>query len=54
MYTNSADPDQTPHSAASDLDLHCLPVLLGFRPTRGSITLVNDNHVDILAFVYFG
>ena len=21
---NSADPDQTPHDAASDLDLHCL------------------------------
>ena len=21
---NSADPDQTPHNAASDLDLHCL------------------------------
>ena len=23
---NSVDPDQTPHSAASDLGLHCLPV----------------------------
>ena len=22
---NSVDPDQTPRSAASDLDLHCLP-----------------------------
>ena len=22
--TNSVDPDQTPHSAASDLDRHCL------------------------------
>ena len=26
--TNSVDPDQTPHSAASDLGLHCLPVSL--------------------------
>ena len=24
----SADPDQTPHYAASDLDLHCLPMPL--------------------------
>ena len=23
---NSGDPDQTPHSVASDLDLHCLPI----------------------------
>ena len=23
-YANSADPDQTPHSAVSDQDLHCL------------------------------
>ena len=24
LNANSVDPDQTPHSAASDLDLHCL------------------------------
>ena len=24
FYANSADPDQTPRSAASDLGLHCL------------------------------
>ena len=30
LIANSGDPDQTPHSAASDLGLHCLPVpLLG-------------------------
>ena len=29
-FTKSGDPDQTPHSAASDLGLHCLPnTLLG-------------------------
>ena len=28
---NSGDPDQISHSAASDLGLHCLPIiLLGF------------------------
>ena len=26
INANSEDPDQTPYSAASDLDLHCLPV----------------------------
>ena len=24
-WTNSADPDQTPHNVASDQGLHCLP-----------------------------
>ena len=26
INANSVDPDQTPHSAASDLGLHCLPM----------------------------
>ena len=26
LLAKSGDPDQTPHSAASDLGLHCLPV----------------------------
>ena len=26
LYANSGDSDQTPHSVASDLGLHCLPV----------------------------
>ena len=30
LFANSEDPDQTPHSVVSDLDLHCLPnTLLG-------------------------
>ena len=28
LFANSGDPDQTPHSAASDLDLHCLQITL--------------------------
>ena len=28
FFANSGDPDQTQRSAASDLDLHCLPVTL--------------------------
>ena len=26
LFANSGDPDQTPHSAVSDLGLHCLTV----------------------------
>ena len=28
LFANSEDPDQTLHSATSDLHLHCLPVTL--------------------------
>ena len=28
LFANSGDPDQTPHFAASDLGLHCLPITL--------------------------
>ena len=28
LFTNSGNPDQAPHSAASDLGLHCLPITL--------------------------
>ena len=28
LFANSKDPDQMPHSAASDLGLHCLAVTL--------------------------
>ena len=28
VFANSEDHDQTPHSAASDLGVHCLPIAL--------------------------
>ena len=28
LFANSRDPEQTPHSAVSDLGLHCLPIIL--------------------------
>ena len=35
LFANSEDPDQTPHSAASDLGLHCLSItLLGVSPLQ--------------------
>ena len=30
LFANNGDPDQTPHSAASDLGLHCLLITLLF------------------------
>ena len=27
LFANSGDPDQTLHSAVSDMGLHCLPIL---------------------------
>ena len=34
LNANSVDPDQTPHSAASDLGLHCFPVSLSWDSRR--------------------
>ena len=28
LFANSEDPDQTPHCAASEMGLHCLPITL--------------------------
>ena len=40
IKTNSAEPDQTPKSAASDLDLHCLP-----KPQSLHCTLTSQRQV---------
>ena len=43
-FANSGDPDQMPHSAASDLGLHCLPItLLGVS----RLQWVNPTYWDI-------
>ena len=28
LFANSGDADQMPHSVTSDLDLHCLPIII--------------------------
>ena len=48
LFANSGDPDQTPHSAASDLGLHCLPITL-LRVSR--LQWVNDNSTLVVHFV---
>ena len=41
LFANSGDPDQTLHSAASDLDLHCLPVTYLGSPDYSGLTFFN-------------
>ena len=49
LFANSGDPDQTLHSAVSDLGLHCLPEL----PFYGSPTTMGYiNHAKITLQVY--
>ena len=45
LLANSADPDQMPHYAASDLGLHCLPMypLLGFLDNNGLINVCSSD-----------
>ena len=38
LFANSGDPDQMPHSAASDLGLHCLPVTHLGSPVFNDLT----------------
>ena len=35
LFANSGDPDQTPHSEASDLGLHCLPITVDYLGKEG-------------------
>ena len=35
LFANSGDPDQTTHSAASDLGLHCLSIMFVSYPIWG-------------------
>ena len=53
LFANSGDPDQTPHSAASDLGLHCLPLNLLQSPDYSGLTLWIDSTDDKLIFSYF-
>ena len=39
LFANSGDPDQMPHSVASDLGLHCLPITL-LRVSRIQLVII--------------
>ena len=50
LFANSADPDQTPHNAASDLGLHCLPIsILGVSRLQWVKIPFHVYHVSVYA-----
>ena len=40
LFANTEDPDQTPHSVASDLGLHCLPIILFWVSRLNSVNIL--------------
>ena len=44
LFSNNGDPDQMPHSAASHLDLHCLPITLLWV---SQLQWVNIDHLNL-------
>ena len=54
LFANSGDPDQIPHSAASDLGLHCLPIILLGVSRLQWINVLSKTIADkILFFSYY-
>ena len=54
LFANSGDPDQTPHSAASDLGLHCLPItLLRVSRLQWVKTAQENKSRDILGKLFY-
>ena len=41
LFANSGDPDQTLHSAASDLGLHCLPITILLGPDYNGLNYIH-------------
>ena len=66
VFANSEDPDQTLHSAASDLGLHCLPNTLSgvsrlqwvkvrltqFSPLECLVKILADNILKYFFFIF--
>ena len=51
-FANSGDPDQMLHSAAFDLGLHCLPIIL-LRPPGLSLNLYHSGHQQMTNSYFF-
>ena len=52
LFANSGDPDQMPHSVASDLGLHCLPITL-LRVSRlqwANLSIAPDKELFLFLF----
>ena len=50
LFANSEDPDQTPHSAVSDLGLHCLSLILLGVSRLQLVKVAGKIAADILIF----
>ena len=48
LFANHGDPDQMPHSAASDLGLHCLPITLLRFPRLQWVNLYHSGQIQQL------
>ena len=46
LFANNGDPDQMLHSAASALDLHCLPITLGSPDYSGLTQLAHCGQIQ--------
>ena len=54
LFANSGDPDQTRHSAASDLGLHCLQLPFYGSPNYSGLTTTTaDNALQSITFFFF-
>ena len=50
LFANSGDPGQMPHSAASDLGLHCLPVIsLGVSSLQKANSFLHKNRSCVIS-----
>ena len=56
LFANSGDLDQTPHSAASDLGLHCLPITLLWVSDYSGLKYVLETFVQsgVMLFEHLG
>ena len=57
LFAHSGDPDQTPRSAASDLVLHCLPIIFYRSPDynglkKTSICDILGKHSNFIMKMY--
>ena len=53
LFVNSGDPDQMPHSAVSDLGLHCLPITLLRVSRLQRVKVLITTEADIVLILYF-
>ena len=60
LFANSGDPDQMPHTVASDLGLHCLPITLlrapDYNRLKEKVTLIRfvSEMKDFLILMHIG